>query len=284
MRLKTLKCFIGFAAVVLLPISRASGQTTIFTDNFDPGPSPLWTDLRGDWVGSNGVYFAKLPNNNPVTYTGVPFILTDFTVSVDINGVADGGIWLDSDAAGVNGILLVTGGNGYGGGARGGIAGTSLYWHQVVNNVFSTMLNEVDNVFTDPGVENVQVEVQVSGNVYSAYVNGSATPVTSLTNSTFSCGRVALYDYSSQTFSNFVIQIPTQPQGPFALAITNSGLLQASISWSTNANGFFLESTPSLQSPAWTPLTNAPTITGTQFTVAVDIMNTQQFFRLQSGQ
>jgi hypothetical protein len=146
------------------------------------------------------------------------------------------------------------------------------------------MMNEVDNVFTNPGVENVQIEVQVSGNIYSVYVNGSSNATTSLTNNTFSNGLVALYDYSSQTFDNVVIQVPTRAGGPFALAITNSSPLQATISWPTNANGFFLESTPSLPSAAWTPLTNTATIIGAQFTVPVAMTNTQQYFRLQSGQ
>jgi hypothetical protein len=279
---QTLKRCIGYAAIVFLPLLHASAQTTIFTDNFASGPSPLWSNLRGDWVATNGGYFAALPNNNPVTYSAVPFTLADFTLFVDINNVGDGGLWLHADPPGENGILLVTGGNGYGSGSRGGNAGSSLYWHQVINNTFSAALNEVYNVFTNPGAENVRIEVQVSGNVYSAFVNGSATPATSLTNSVFSSGWAGLYDFSSQTFSDFALQVPSRGQGPFALAVTNSGPLQATISWTTNANGFILESTPALPSPAWTPATNVSAITNAQFAVPIALTNTLGFFRLSA--
>jgi hypothetical protein len=282
MQPRTSKQSSGFLAVVFLLATHASAQTVIFTDNFNVGPSPLWNNLRGDWVASNGVYFAELPSNNPLTYSAVPFTLTDCTLDVDINGVGDGGVWLHSDAAGQNGILLVTGGNGYGSGVRGGGAGTSLYWHRVVNNVYSGAMGEAYNVFTYPGIQNVQIKVRVSGDVYSAFVNGSTNAATSFTDGTYSSGRVALYDFSSQTFGNLVIQVPTQPPGPFALAITNSGLNQASLFWPTNANGFFLESTPSLASPVWMPLTNQPMIAGGQFTVPVAITNARQFFRLSA--
>jgi hypothetical protein len=269
-----------FLAAFLTALSVA-GQTIIFSDNFNSGPSPLWNNLRGDWVGSNGVYFAELPSNSPLTYSAVPFTLTDCSVDLDINGVGDGGIWLRSDAAGENGILLVTGGNSYGAGVRGGDAGTSLYWHRVLNNQYSGPLNEAYNVFTNPGVENVHLTVRVSGDVYSAFVNGSTNAATSLTDSTYPSGRVGLYDFSSQTFDNFTIEVPTtNALGPVALSITNSGTNQATLAWSTNANGYFLESTPSLIGPVWTPLTNRPNISGAEFTVPVTVTNAQSFFRL----
>ena len=43
-----------------------------FTDNFS-SPSPLWSNLVGNWTGSGGIYFAQAPSNNPLTYSGLPF-------------------------------------------------------------------------------------------------------------------------------------------------------------------------------------------------------------------
>jgi hypothetical protein len=272
----------GVGLTLHLLASTAPAQTTtIFTDNFNSGPSPLWSDSRGDWIASNGVYFAQQPNNNPLTLTALPFTLTDFTVEMDINGVADGGVFLRSDPTGENAILLVTGGNNYGGGSRGGNAGTSMYWHQIVGNVFSSQMNEVNNVFTNPGVENIHLQVRVAGDVYAAYLNGSTNSVTSLTNSTFASGQVELYDYSSQTFDNFVLAVPSQSvQFPVTLGISNAGPSQVVLFWSTNADGLFLESTLSLENSVWNFLTNQPSISGAQFTVPISATNTEQFFRL----
>jgi len=265
---------------VLLPLLSGLGQTTIFTDGFTAGPSPLWNNLRGGWIATNGVYFTLHPSNNPLTYSAVPFNLTDCSMDVDINSVADGGVWLHSDETGENGILLVTGGNGWGSGSRGGDAGTSMYWHQVVNGTYSSPLNEAYNVITNPANENIHLRVQVVGNVYSAYLNGGTNPVTVLTNSTYTSGRLALYDFSSQTFDNVNVEVPTNEAGPFSLSITNMGMQRASIWWSTNANGWFLQCTPALQNPTWTLVTNRPAVSNQQYTVTVPTTNTSQYFRL----
>ena len=60
-----------------------------------------------------------------------------------------------------NGVLLVTGGHGWGSGVRGGNAGHSLYWHVITPQNWSSppILNEVFNVFANPGVENVHLRV-----------------------------------------------------------------------------------------------------------------------------
>jgi len=265
----------------LLPVGAGFAQTSIFTDDFSPGPSPLWNNLRGEWTATNGVYYALLPSNNPLTYTAVPFNLTDCSLDVDIYAVGDGGVWLRSDEAGENGILLVTGGNNYGGGARGGDAGTSMYWHRVVNGQYSNPLNEAYNVITNPGAQSIHLRVQVTGVTYAAFVNGNTNPVTTLTDSTYASGRMALYDFSAQTFSNVVIQIPSnQTAGPFQLAIAELNPQQAVISWPTNANGFFLQSTPTLANPDWTSVTNRPAVSNELFIVTVTLTNASQFFRL----
>ena len=95
--------------------------------------------------------------------------------------------------------------------------------------------------------------MQVQGNVYAVFLNGSNNPVTSLANDAFSCGEVALYDYSSQTFSNFTLTVPSSGLPATTLSVSNAGPGQLSLSWSTNADGFFIESTLSLNDPIWTP-------------------------------
>lgn len=57
----------------------------IFTDTFGAGASPLWSNLRGDWVAAGGVYYAAQPNNIPATFTGLPYVLQNFSIDVDIN-------------------------------------------------------------------------------------------------------------------------------------------------------------------------------------------------------
>lgn len=95
--------------LALASIGSLSAQV-IFSDNFNSGPSPSWGNERGNWAASGGVYGAQSPTNNPPDFTSLPFNLTNFTLDVDINQISDGGIWLRTDAAGLNGILLVTGG------------------------------------------------------------------------------------------------------------------------------------------------------------------------------
>ena len=160
-----------------------------------------------------GVYNSQAPTNSPPTYTSLPYDLTDFTLDLDIDGISDGGIWLHTDAAGQNGVLLVTGGNGWGVGLSGSTVGTSIYWGVVKDGVAGPQAQEVDNVFT-PG-QNVHLTVIVSGNTYQAYIDG--TLQTTFTDSTYTHGRVGLYDFSpasaqnqsiNQTFDNVVLTAP----------------------------------------------------------------------------
>jgi len=185
------------AIAAIFAFFSVSLHAQLFTDNFCNGASPLWNNYSGSWTTSGCTYFATIPNNSPSATTEVPFELTDYTVTVTVNSLADGGIWNRSDGTNQNGILLVLGGNGYGQGNRGGNAGKSIYWHIVQNGVASVPQSEVDGVFT-PG-QTYTITVRVSGNTYSAYINGSSTPVTTLVNSTFASGRVGLYDDQPNT-------------------------------------------------------------------------------------
>lgn len=209
-------------------VSRAG---LIFQDPFNPAPSPDWSNSVGDWAGGGGVYYAQMPNNNPLTYTGLPFDLTDFEVTIDVNAVGDGGIWLRSDGSDRNGVLLVLGGDGYGEGTRGGDSGTDIYWHDVQNGGVGNGLGLVQFVFT-PG-DNYSLLVTVIGDVYSAYVDGSSTPVSTVTIDTYTHGYVGLYDNQPgpggsgplMSFSNFAIYSVPEPSMMPLLALGCVGLL-----------------------------------------------------------
>lgn len=256
---------------------------TIFTDNFDSGPASQWSNLRGGWGATGGAYYATSPNNIPPTFTGLPFVLQNFAIDVDINQVADGGLWLRCDASGTNGVLLVTGGHGWGSGARGGDAGRSLYWHVITGQNYNNppILNEAFNVFQNPGVDNVHLRVEVVGNLYSAFLNHSTIATTSLleTNDTYNSGEVGLYDFSSQTFDNVVLEIP-QGFGPYQLNIKPAGAFQVTLYWPTNAVGWTLESATNLNTTSWETVTKAPTIANTNFSLTASAAVAQQFFRL----
>ncbi len=153
----------------MLPAIALAQPCQTFTDTFSP-PSPLWSNTIGSWTSAGGTYFASVPANNPLTYSGLPFDFTDFSLTVTVNQRADGGFWLHWDPVTNSGLLLVTGGGGYGQGQRGGAAGTELYFHVVTNNSFSSPVALVNNVFT-PGTTHA-VRVTAVGGTYSVYLDG----------------------------------------------------------------------------------------------------------------
>jgi hypothetical protein len=192
----------GMAAAALLAQQPAS--RIIFADNFTPGPSPLWNNYAGLWTTSGGQYYAQVPNNTPLTYTGLPFILADYTLTVTtVDG--DGGIWLRSDENDpyADYLLLVIGGDGYGDGLRGGTAGTSIYFATASQSV----ITQVDNVFT-PG-DTYTITVTARGSTYSVYINGSTTPLDTIVYSSFPVGQVGLYDDQPNTTTGGGFGTPT---------------------------------------------------------------------------
>ncbi|MBL8999773.1 MAG: hypothetical protein JNK25_01395 [Phycisphaerae bacterium] len=171
----------------------------IFTDDFNAGPSPQWSNERGNWTAIDGRYDSLAPSNNPTTRSLLPYILGDLSFEVDVIGLVDGGIWVRTDPDSDSGVLLVTG--GFLGMGRG------LYWHIVQHGTYSAALGRIDGLFT--ANQNVRIRVVVRGDLYTAYVNGSCTPATSITTDLFSSGRVGLYDFSAQqSFDNVVLDLP----------------------------------------------------------------------------
>jgi hypothetical protein len=172
---------------------------TTFGDSFSP-PSTGWSNSVGQWTASNGDYFAENPSDSPLTYSGLPFDFANsrLALTVTVNALGDGGIWLDTDGTNQNGLLLVLGGNGYGQGSRGGTAGNGAYWQRVQNGVISDEFNLQTGVFTPGGT--YTVTVGVNGNTYVAYddpdgvYDANSKVLTTLTDGTFSHGMVGLYD------------------------------------------------------------------------------------------
>src|SRR5262245_40732885 len=212
------KYVLPILVTVCLLQTKAWADTVVFFDNFTSGASPGWGNEVGNWTAVGGVYFAQAPSNSPLTYTSITTsigaTLTDFAIDVDINDVRDGGIWLRS-VDNANGILLVTGGGGSG--------FTGLYWHIVTGGNTGAILGLVTNLFT-PGVSDPHIRVTVSGNTYSAFVNGSAVAATTLTTSTFSSGRAGLYDFSNQTFDNVTVTVASVPE-PTTMSFLTLGLI-----------------------------------------------------------
>jgi hypothetical protein len=214
-----------------------------FTDNFNPSASSDWSNSTGNWTASSGDYYAQEPNNGPLANSFLTFDLSNasFVLTTTVNALGDGGIWLDSDGTGQNGILLVLGGGGYGNGARGGPAGTEAYWHIVTGGSFSSPQDEVDGVFT-PG-DTYTISVVVDGDSYAAYsdpdgnFDGGSVLLTTLTDSTFSSGEVGLYDNQPNTttgsgsgapttFSDFSVQgqLVPEPSSMLLIAVGLGGI------------------------------------------------------------
>ncbi len=163
-----------------------------WTDTFSPAASPLWRNESGNWSASGGIYNAANWANYPNARSSVPFKLNHTDVSVDFVNLQDGGLWVRSaesqSSVGRSGVLLVTGGQT--------LTGTTLYWHIVPpgGNYGAALAHSAP--FINSGSTDATIRVTVDGDVYSAYINGSATPATTINTNQFPVGEVALYDFS----------------------------------------------------------------------------------------
>ncbi len=186
--------------LVLCALAAAAPAQVLFTDNFDTGPSALWSNERGDWVAPAGEYYASAPSNNPPTATTLPFGLDDLDLEFDAVQINDGGVWLHTDTNINNGVLLVMGGNG----------GTypGFYWHTFVEGQYQGPFNFSGQVFNIG--DTIRVRVRVRGDTYEVYVGDSDTPASTFTTPGFPAGRVGFYDFANPAlrFDNVQLSAP----------------------------------------------------------------------------
>jgi 3-keto-disaccharide hydrolase len=203
---------------------------TLFFDDFTSAASPAWSNTSGNWTADNGVYRALEPNNFPNAHSFVSTLpaLTDFSFTVDVNAVRDGGVWLrassdPTSSVGVTGVLLIF--------LNDGRAPNTLFWHEVIGS-YGSEHNSASNQFSG----NFSLRIDVQGNTYSAFVNDSSTPATTFTSDKFTSGYVGLYDHDIfpgdvQSFDNFRLSdapapVPIPPVGGlFGLILASMGLL-----------------------------------------------------------
>ena len=189
------KFIIVFVVLAMASLAAETRAAIVFSDNYDSGASPLW-DTIGSWSDAGGVYQASNGGNATVSNLGY---LTDFTVTVDVNNYTDGGILLRSSPSGHDAVYLILGG--------GGTNGQGIYWHVRQNGVFGSIL--APNFNLGLGNTNASVEVVVTGNSYSAFVNGIHR--TTLLSGTFASGTVGLNDNGPASFDNFTVTSDTLP-------------------------------------------------------------------------
>lgn len=73
---------------------------------------------------------------------------------------------------------------------------------------------------------------------------------------------------------------PVSPQPP-RINITRIASQQATLTWTTNSIGWQLESTPNPTANSWSIVTNAPSVSGTNYLLSIVTANSQKFFRLR---
>ena len=225
-----------FAALVVSTIMSAATTfaraDTVFSDDFNSGAaSTAWSNTLGNWTADGSVYRAQQPNNFPNAHSFVSTFpsLTDFSVTVDVNAARDGGVWLrahdaPTSAVGVTGVLLIF--------LNDGRLPNTLFWHEVTNGQGPEFYGSEHNIASNQFLGNFSLRIEVQGNTYSAFVNGSSTPATTFISDKFTSGYVGLYDHNifraDQSFDNF--QLSVSVPGPIVGAGL-PGLLVASLGW-----------------------------------------------------
>jgi len=71
---------------------------------------------------------------------------------------------------------------------------------------------------------------------------------------------------------------PVQP--PIQIFIRHVATQRATLTWATNSVGWKLQCVSSLAGTDWSTVTNTPSIVGTNFSLEIDTVGSQQFFRL----
>ncbi|NOT01179.1 MAG: DUF1080 domain-containing protein [Phycisphaerales bacterium] len=166
-----------------------------------------WNNERGNWAVIDGAYSAAAPADYPATYSSFELPLRDFLIELDVTNTAlsnynaNGGIWLRSQFTNPNapnypsGVLL-------GFGSVYPYATGDLFWQRYPEGP----QNVAYNAYT-PGAA-IHLRVEVRGNTFTAYLNDSPTPTTTLTTPNYPSGNIALYDNAAAgvAFDNVFIQ------------------------------------------------------------------------------
>jgi alpha-tubulin suppressor-like RCC1 family protein len=177
--------------------------------NFEAGQNPLawWSNERGAWAATGGGYAAALPSFGPATYNSFRLPQTDFSIELDViraslgNFTANSGIWLRSklDSQEPTGVLL----------ALGDVwpwSTSDVYWTRWNGTTWQAPEGVVSNVYGEG--DSVHIRVDVRGNVYSAFINDSASPTTQLISPDYPAGKLGLFDNATTDtlFDNVFIQ------------------------------------------------------------------------------
>jgi hypothetical protein len=85
-----------------------------------------------------------------------------------------------------------------------------------------------------------------------------------------------IYQDSAPLILRFTLAI-----APVELALSQTASNEVTLAWSTNAAGWALESAAAVTPVAWTPVTHAVGIVGTNFSLNLNMAGPQQYFRLR---
>jgi hypothetical protein len=203
---------VGLAAIVL---AGNAGAAT-FTDNFNP-PSSDWSSQTGSWSASGGDYSNAHPSADPAAATLLNFAVSgaDATMEVTTDNWSDGGVLFED---GSNFLKLILGGYGYAVGARGGNAGSSIYW--ATQDDPAAAYDLVTQVASPGSTQDLKV-TDVNG-LFTAYLYQSNAWVeeTSYDDTAISSFNVALYDAQPEqggsgrpmSFSDFSLSPAPAPE------------------------------------------------------------------------
>jgi hypothetical protein len=122
------------------------------------------------------------------------------------------------------------------------------------------------------------VHVVVSGDTYAAFINGATNPITTLSTSAFPSGRVALYDFSGETFDNFVLQTP----GTNGVTVTSQTDSFVEVRWQSDFGSWYQVQTASAKGEnKWVNQGDPVPGTGGQMSVMIEVTPEARFVRVQ---
>jgi len=193
----------GFAQ----PPEEPSESKPYFFDNFDKGPRPEWIPMDGDWTMISGMYTVAEITNRYLYFSLIgDKNWTDLVLTADIRPGHTGEFTNEAiifpritppvkKSEGNRTTEIGIGGIGffidakYGGFVKGG-------WGKITNGLWADPF-EVIKIKRKPG-EPVHVRIEVSGNLYTAYMNGAL--VSRIANHDYPAGRIGIGQWYEHWF------------------------------------------------------------------------------------